>query len=477
MTPCTSFLRALLCSAIAMSPQFPAQAQAAPFPRPKYLGDPATLGQNIQRTMTLLATSTPMQRNTVRILFYGQSITEQSWSKLVADDLKRRFPHANLVIENRALGGFSSQLLVKTAESDLYSFAPDLVIFHVYGAHDSYERIIRRIRERTTSEVLIQTDHATRDTDQAEETDPAKIRVEGAMWNSFMNYVHLPNVARKYNVGLVDQRNGWKRYLRDTNAPAKSLLSDDVHLNDWGSFLMAEFARAQLVRRPEVQIDPMNCDTVRTLVPAAANTITLPFDGNRIDVIFKPGATALARADVRIDGKKPSEIGELYSFTRALSTPGGKWPVILKIGSQQAPIVEDWTMQAKKDPANDKRWTFSLSGSKTGADGEGASDQRFVSKSGRIVIDAEDWNVDYSLALPGIKPTPGALTIQWSAVPHFLDEVAVPAQPDASIENAVTLAHGLANTRHTLEISGAASASIAAIRVYKPPFQVQPERP
>ena len=36
------------------------------------------------------------------------------------------------------------------------------MIFHVYGAHTDYEDIIRRTRERTTAEVLIQTDHVTR---------------------------------------------------------------------------------------------------------------------------------------------------------------------------------------------------------------------------------------------------------------------------------------------------------------------------
>ena len=83
--------------------------------------------------MRLLATSTPQKRNTVRVLFYGQSITEQRWWQAVADDLRSRFPDANLVIENRALGGFASQMLVKTAETDLYPFYPDLLIFQVYG--------------------------------------------------------------------------------------------------------------------------------------------------------------------------------------------------------------------------------------------------------------------------------------------------------------------------------------------------------
>ena len=76
-------------------------------------------------------------------------------AKQVADDLRRRFPHANLVVENRAIGGFASQLLVKTAETDLYPFYPDLVVFHVYGSHIEYENIIRRIRERTTAEILM----------------------------------------------------------------------------------------------------------------------------------------------------------------------------------------------------------------------------------------------------------------------------------------------------------------------------------
>src|SRR3954449_12557496 len=101
------------------------------FPPPKSLGDTAQYGRNLQRTMRLLAESTADKRNTVRILFYGQSITEQKWAKLVEDDLRRRFPHANLVIENRALGGFASQMLVKTAVTDLYPFQPDLLIFHV----------------------------------------------------------------------------------------------------------------------------------------------------------------------------------------------------------------------------------------------------------------------------------------------------------------------------------------------------------
>ena len=124
--------------------------------------DPSQLGLGIQRTMTLLATSTPEHRHHVKILFYGQSITEQEWSKHVAADLRRRFPYADLEIENRAIGGFASQLLIRPAEHDLYPFYPDLLIFHVYGANQQYEQIIHSVRSRTTAEVMMQNDHLTK---------------------------------------------------------------------------------------------------------------------------------------------------------------------------------------------------------------------------------------------------------------------------------------------------------------------------
>ena len=442
-------------------------------PAPKHLGDPAKLGLGVQRTMTLLATSTPEKRNTVRILFYGQSITEQDWWKIVADDLRRRFPHANLIIENRALGGFSSQRLVKTAATDLYSFYPDLMIFHVYGSHIDYESIIRRTRERTTAEILIQTDHATNDADHDEEIDPAKLMPDGKMWNAFMNYRFLPEMAAKYNTGLVDQRNLWKRYLKDHNLPAQQLLRDAVHLNAHGCFLMAELTRAYLVRRDEPAIDPMNCDTVKTLIVGkdvqwADGKLAVEFEGNRVDVILTDGQSA--PASVLIDGKKPSEHLELYGFTRALAKPGGKWPVVTNLKSDKLPLLEDWTMQVKKDPADEKRFTFTLSGSKTGPDGEDNSAERFTSNSGRIILDPADWDVAYAMALAGVKPIPPEFTVRWKTIPWFVDRVTFAGAPQKSIERIVTVAQGLKNDKHTLTLAGTPNTPIAAIRIHKPPL-------
>jgi hypothetical protein len=117
----------------------------------------------------------------VRILFYGQSITQQAWWKELERYLRATYPSANLIIENRAIGGHASQLLVKTAEADLYPFQPDLLIFHVYGSHLEYENIIRRVRERTCADILLQTDHITSDTSLTEETVSLRLCLLGRL--------------------------------------------------------------------------------------------------------------------------------------------------------------------------------------------------------------------------------------------------------------------------------------------------------
>ena len=466
--------RSLLLVLLACTPLVHART---PFPPPKNLGDPAKLGLGIQRAMTLLASSTPEHRNTVRVLLYGQSITEQDWWKSVAEDLRKRFPNANLIIENRALGGYASQVLVKSAETDLYPFQPDLLIFYVYGSHGDYENILRRTRERTTADILIQTDHVNQDANLTELTDPTKIPIpDGKIWNSFMNYKFLPEMVIKYHLGVVDQRNLWKQYLQENKLPAKELLRDGVHLNAHGNYLMAELVKPYLVRRTDTTIDPMNCDVVKTQVVGRDinwkdGRLTVPFEGNRVDVVVK-NSPAAAAGQVRIDGKKPSEFTELYGFTRAQSKPGGKWPPVMMISAEKLPLVEEWTMQVARDPAKEKTYTFTLTGSKTGPDGQGRSDQRFVSNSGRVVIPTEGWGVEFALeVLAGVKPVPPTFTVKWQTIPQFVDTFVSPGVKDPAIETTVTLAQGLSNGKHTLEITGAESTPIAAIRIYRPPLQ------
>jgi hypothetical protein len=443
--------------------------EKAGFVSPVDVGDPATLGLGIQRTMTLLADSRPDKRNTVRILFYGQSITEQSWTQEVEADLRARFPHANLITANRALGGFSSQRLVKTAETDLYSFQPDLVVFHVFGSDVEYRQIIARIRERTTAEVLIQTDHIDAKENWREEPTMGPL-VTRAHWHSYMNYEFLPSVVREFSCGMVDQRNLWKKYLTQTGLEARALLSDDIHLNDHGNRLMAAFAKAALVKREDSPVlDPMNCGFVTTRLVgndlrAVDGVLKLEFEGNRIDLIANGSPEATA-ATVLIDGKKPSTHESLSTFTRALASPGGKWPVIAPLTSAAPLVPEHWMMDVERLDTEGKIFGFRVTGSVTGFDGEGRSDAPFQSNSGRVVIAPEAWDFAYALMLPKV-PLGKRFTVSWD-VAVAAEDTWVPELVPLGVERVTTVAAGLPNGRHTLEIRGGERA-LAAVRIYAP---------
>ena len=425
--------------------------------------DSPAIGANIQRTMTLLATSTPQKRNKVRILFYGQSITEQNWWKLTAEDLRKRFPNADLEIENKAVGGFASQILVRLAEHDVPTFYPDLVIFHVYGANNTYEEIIRSIRTRTTAEVLIQKDHVAAQwpVENPDQKNPM-------WWDHMMNNVFLPDYAKKYRCGLADVRSGWVGYLKANNLQPKALLSDDVHLNDHGCFVMSELVKRYLVHKPDLLTDDAR-NSVRTFevgkdVKREGQSLKLSFEGNRIDLLAAKGGGGTAK--ILIDGKKPSEFAACTAFTR--TSPSQSWwgPALLRVSSDKPREIEDWLLKVTEVDEKADHIRFTVAGSKTGADGEGVSSERFVSKSGRVVIEPGDWWVK-NIHQMG-KKLPVGFEIKWKAVPLATDTFVAPKVEDESREASVTVAQGLPNGKHTLEIVG--PASIRAIRIYRPPF-------
>lgn len=439
------------------------------YPLPAPAADPATLGRNIQRSMQLMATSTPEHRNTVRILFYGQSFTKLEWSRAVANDLRTRFPNTHFIIKNRSIGGCASQCLVAPAEHDLYPFYPDLLIFHVFGSHTDYEKIVRKTRETTTAEVMLL-------------TDPY---IEPSEWSDRMSYQLIPQIAKRYGAALVDIRRPWKQYLQDQGYSPAKLLAEDGHQNQHGNFLIAELVKRYLVYKPTEAADPSGLVTtyrVGTDVSFHNGTLTLPFSGNRIDVIAADPGSTIATGAIQIDGRRPSEFPELYSMTRPnghlgadwIDHPdqGKDWPwevgAILQVRSRAPLQVEDWTVTITRFRSGSD-FDFTLKGSVTGDDGSGSyADNPFVSKSGRIVIDRTAW---WLQQLKHITVTDG-FTITWSVVPNFVDTYVPSPIVDPTLEQTTTLAQGLRNGQHILKItsSDGQPLPISAIRVYRPPL-------
>lgn len=120
-----------------------------------------------------------------------------------------------------------------------------------------------------------------------------------------------------------------------------------------------------------------------------------------------------------------------------------------------------------------KKFRFTVAGTKTGPDGAGEAGKRFMSNSGRVVIDPADWNFEYALKVFK-TPLPENFKIQWKVLPQYQDEFRAPAVKDKAVEAAVTLAQGLPNGKHRLELRGGPDAPITAIRVYRPALGSKP---
>lgn len=446
-------------------------ATAQGYPEPQ-LPDTTDFGKHFSRTLHLLASSTAEQRNTVKILVYGQSISVQDWWLTVRDSLEKRYPHANLIMQNKAIGGFSSQILYKTVRRDVEAFYPDLVLFHVYGHHQYYDTIIHDIRSYTTAEVGIQTDHYT---------GPNS-------WSDNMSYNHLPAYAEKYHAELITIRQQWIDYLDVFDYQPSDLLKDNVHLNTHGEFVMAKIIDRHLHYKG-FDPDPDGLVTSYIVghdVDFVNDTLTLPFAGNRVEIITaNEGFTNADSLHVRLDGFKPSEFqGTTYITRPANNKPGSHFPwgmgSVVGLRHQTPLLKERWTCTfTQLNSTTD--FSFQFEGSETGFDGEGHVSQDFRSNSGRLIINRlevddqiepdiyGDWMVDRS------KQTSGTITetgdqFWFDAYKIAVDCYQPQAIADETLTNSTILFQGVANTNHQLMLvkAGENIPPLKEIRVYRP---------
>jgi hypothetical protein len=261
----------------------------------------------------------------------------------------------------------------------------------------------------------------------------------------------------------------WKRYLTDYALEPKALLKDSVHLNKQGEYLMAEAVKAHLRRDPKLGVSPAE-EWVKTLVvgkdiAVQDGKLTLEFEGNRVDAIMD----RLEDVAYSIDGKREADLPGTIFFTRTTPYPQSSWPCLLRVGSQAPLVGEAWTLTLANTAAGDvKDITFEVSGSKTGPDGSGRVGERFVSKSGRVVIEPDDWNLAFCMKVHGPKLKDG-FAVKWLAASQGTLEWVPASQPGGGVDQGATLVQGIQNGKHKLEITRRAE-TVRALRIYRPPL-------
>jgi len=419
------------------------------------------------RTLSLLYNSTPQDRNTVKILVYGQSISEQDWWLEVKKSVISRFPEANIVMENKAIGGFASQLLYKTVEMDVNSFYPDMVLLHIYGDNRYYDTVLYSIRSRTAAEIAIMTDHYTGEN----------------KWSDTMSYHILPALAEKYKCDLINIRDPWKKLLEEQQIEPSRLLRDGVHLNDFGNFFMAELVKQLFNYRSGFPVDEFGlCRTYTNGKDLTFNgdTLTLQFYGNRAEVkTDKSGAPFTDSLEVLVDGEPPSSFQGCYFFTRPYNDSGKKWPwelpSMIRIGHTKPWINEEWRCKFTEAEPPFINFSFTITGSETGEDGNSSGASDFISRSGRVIIkggDAEDggdWHLNRSLKVVKSVVKPGD-EVKWKTYSIAMDYYKTGINDTATTEKRSILFQGIPNGGHKLQLvrKGKRSPDISEIKIYNP---------
>ena len=411
---------------------------------------------HIQRTWKTLSESTAEKPAAVRILFYGQSITAQAWTQTVIQQLKAQYPTVQFDSANLAIGGYSSESLIRTADHDLYPWYPDLLFFHVYGPIDKYEDIIRQVREKTSAEVVLWSSHLSNKPDEKNPNDERGEKIEA--------------IAKKYNCMFINLREKWRKHLVTNNINYTNLLSDSIHLRPEGCALYAQLISEELGRNPALGDNPTQSGTI-TFVPfsAAKKTATgyeLAFEGNHVVAVSDGTGNTNVAATILLDQKPPADDVSMWAVSRPSNNPKNWMPAINNIAFTKPLVEENWTLTCLADSAtNASPVHFKVDGSVTGFAGEGWNTNRFVSPTGRVIIEPSDWRLPWALSYVKMA-LPNDFQVTWKTYPLFAARYTPQAHGKTT-----RLLQGCANGRHVLTLVCAQPTEPLGIQgfwIYKP---------
>ena len=348
--------------------------------------DTANVGYNITRTMELLESSTAEHPNTVKIAFYGQSLIDpnNAWPKMLTDYLQEKYPTANVIMDNLAVGGFTAAYLKKMVRDDMGVSYPDLVVYMDYGEYQDYSEVLRYIRANTVSEFMFIDDHFTGGTVDPSDLPKPPINVSTT----------IPNLCKEFNCELVDARQYFVQYCADNKVSSSTyLMPDNTHMNDLGQELIFNIVKQYFVYRKPDEANAFKNNTVKRLevgkdVKWNGDELVIEEEGSRYEAVF--AGDSKNAANVTVNGSKPSDMLELYAHSRIYG-PGGYWDIggFLDASINKIPLEQDWKITLTSVDSNTGAYTYELTGSLTGEDGIGDSSGVFVSKSGIISIDPQ----------------------------------------------------------------------------------------
>jgi len=447
-------------------------------PRPPLPADPA---QALARSLAIINSATPAHPRVLKILFYGQSISTPKWTDQAMAALRGKYPNVAFDVRNLALGGWAAPILERAVNRDIDEFYPDLIVFHVYGDKNAYERIIRAFRTRTAADIIVQTDHVV---------DPVEplcdegfhlrwspppgctghIRFKQRVWEEYMSGIWIPTLSRKYDLAVEPRRQRWNAYLKAHRMQPAALLADPPHPNASGWTVMANLFSSWFEALVEQQrfATPTPHGSAQIFAPPEVGTgKTYRFEGNRIELVAQGPLNG--KVQVKIDGKAPQNTDGCWQNSRVSRLPNlPDWPGLKQVAVTPSYHEADrWTLRLTGFNSAQDRFNFTLTSAKKGPDGKGSADNPFTSPTGIVSIQPDDWILAYAKSVAR-KGAPEGVTLQWERRFVCTDQPAI-ALGNGKVEQRHVLATGLVNGRHVVELKFSNDApAISEIRTYRP---------
>jgi hypothetical protein len=175
---------------------------------------------------------------------------------------------------------------------------------------------------------------------------------------------------------------------------------------------------------------------------------------------------------VSIDKRLPKDIDGCYQVTRSSPlTSVTDWPALRRITLLHDHTAEDWTATITNITPDEKSVDFTMRASVSGDEGKGSSSRKYVSNSGNLTIDGDDWMFNRGFELKHI-PLQVPAEVHWSVqyicggIPEVID------RGNGMTEYRYTLGAGLSNGKHTAELLSPLNdlSNTTEFRAYKPPL-------
>jgi hypothetical protein len=375
-------------------------------------------------------------------------------------EIPKRFPQAP-PIEYRKMVGNSCpwQYLRGWARHLVVPDQPDLVLIYTIGDPKDLEKLIVELRTSTTADIIVPSIH-WRERDQ-----PLWGKSENA---ADQDVAAIREICRKYDVEFIENRRAWGEYITANQLPLQALLKDAVHQSEYGAEIINANIMAHLKPSEKFSYQPADRERRIQAKQSDDGSFQVTFTGNRID-LHGVRSTDGGNFRVVIDGQPADQV---ESFLMTYVQPGAKnskapigtSPTVPRDSSPhgitlgQGVVPQSWTIVMTSDQGD-----YEVSGSLSGADGQGNAFQPFTSRSGQILIEPEMWR----RAERNRRGDRFAFEVKRAVVSR------VDFRGAAEEAFVIRLAQQLPNRQHTLElipISGK-QARLEAFQVFQPPLR------